>query len=148
MTQVAYNKTASFNHEITEKYTAGIILTGHETKSAKQGRFDLTGARVLTRNEELWLTGASIPSFQPKNAPATYDPTRSRKLLLKRDEILYLTGKLNSGLTLLPLRAYTERGFIKVELGLGRSRKKHDKREVIRRRETERDLRRLKPEEH
>lgn len=148
MTQVAYNKTASFNHEITEKYAAGIVLTGHETKSAKQGRFDLTGARVLSRNDELWLTGASIPSFQPKNAPADYDPARSRKLLLKRDEMTYLAGKLNSGLTLLPLRAYTERGFIKVEVGLGRSRKKHDKREVIRKRETERDLRRLKPEEH
>lgn len=148
MSQLAYNKTASFNHEILEKYAAGIVLTGHETKSIRQGRFDLTGARVLARNNELWLTGASIPSFQPKNAPANYDPTRSRKLLLKEEEILYLIGKLNSGLTLLPLRSYTEHGFIKVEIGLGRSRKKYDKREAIKKRDIERDLRRMKPDEH
>ena len=148
MSQLAYNKTAAFNHEITEKYTAGIVLIGHEAKSIRQGRFDLTGSRVLVRNGELWLTGASIPSFQPNNAPAEYDTTRSRKLLLKDVEILELINKLNAGLTLLPLRAYTERGFIKVELGLGRSRKKHDKREAIKKRDVERDLRRMKPSEH
>ncbi|MEK7465520.1 MAG: SsrA-binding protein SmpB [Patescibacteria group bacterium] len=148
MPPIAVNKNATFDYEIAEKFSAGVELTGHEAKSAKRGRFDLSGARVNLRGGEAWLVGTSIPSFQPGNTPAEYDVTRSRKLLLKKDELLYLDGKLKSGLTLVPLCAYTNRGFLKIELGLGRMRKKYDKREAIKKRDMERDLRRLKPNEH
>lgn len=148
MPPIAVNRNAMFDYEIVEKFSAGVELTGHEAKSAKRGRFDLSGARVNLRGGEAWLVGTSIPSFQPGNTPAEYDATRFRRLLLKKDELLYLDGKLKSGLTLVPIRAYTNHGFLKIELGLGRMRKKHDKREAIKKRDMERDMRRLKPNEH
>ncbi len=106
------------------------------------GRLDIAGSHVIIRGGELYLIGANIQSFQPKNIPSDYDATRTRKLLLKRTEISYLIGKIQSGLTLVPLKAYTHRGFVKLELGLGKGRKKSDKREVIKKRETEREIRR------
>lgn len=141
---VRVNRRAWFDYEILEKFAAGIVLSGHEAKSVKMGHADLAGAHAIARGGELFLVGMNIPSFQPKNAPKDYDPERSRKLLLKKDEIAYLFGKLRSGLTLVPLRVYTtKRGLIKIELGLGRNRKKHDKREAIKKRETEREIRRF-----
>ncbi|MEK7630016.1 MAG: SsrA-binding protein SmpB [Patescibacteria group bacterium] len=142
MSRVSVNKRATFDYDVAEKFTAGLVLTGHEVKSVKTGHCDIAGSRAIVKNNEIFLVGMNIPSFQPKNAPKGYDPVRTRKLLMKKSEIKYLTGKLQSGLTLLPLKTYTERGFVKVELGLGRLRKKEDKREVIKKRETERDIRR------
>jgi SsrA-binding protein len=139
----AINKRANFDYEILEKFTAGIALTGHETKSVKMGRCDIVGSRAIIKNNEAYLVGANIPSFQPNNAPPGYDPTRTRKLLLKREEIKYLIGKLQTGLTLVPLQIYNKRGFLKVELGLGRAKKKSDKRETIKRREAEKEIRRF-----
>ena len=143
MVALAQNKRAGFDYEISEKFTAGIVLTGHETKSVKMGRCDIAGARAATKDNEIYLIGANIPSFQPLNAPKDYDPTRTRKLLLKNEEIKYLTGKLQGGLTLVPLKIYTNRGFVKAELGLGKIRKKHDKREMIKKREAEREIRKF-----
>jgi SsrA-binding protein len=144
MATFAVNRRANFDYEFSEKFTAGIALTGHETKSVKRGRCDIVGSRAIIRGNEIYLIGANIPSFQPNNAPPGYDPTRTRKLLLKREEIKYLVGKLQTGLTLVPLQIYnTKRGFLKVELGLGRAKKKSDKREAIKRRETEREIRRF-----
>lgn len=142
MPELSVNKRALFDYDIAEKFTAGVELTGHEAKSAKMGRMDIAGCHAIVRGNELYLTGTTIHSFQPGNAPAEYDPTRTRKLLMKHEEIRYLTGKLNSGLTLVPLKAYTHRGFVKIELGLGKGRKKSDKREVVKKREVERDIRR------
>jgi len=139
----AVNRRANFDYEFSEKFTAGIALTGHETKSVKMGRCDIVGSRAIIKNNEAYLVGANIPSFQPNNAPSGYDPTRTRKLLLKREEIKYLIGKLQTGLTLVPLQIYTKRGFLKVELGLGHAKKKSDRREVIRKREVEREIRRF-----
>jgi len=87
--------------------------------------------------------GLEIPSFQPNNSPPGYDALRTRRLLLKRDEIRYLAGKLQSGFKLLPLKAYVERGLIKIELGLGRIRKKQDRRELIKKREALREIRKF-----
>lgn len=140
MKTIAINKRAGFDYEISEKFTAGIVLTGHETKSVKMGHCDIVGARAAIKDNEIYLIGTNIPSFQPLNAPKDYDPTRTRKLLLKKEEIKYLAGKLQSGLTLVPLKIYTNHGFVKVELGLGKIRKKHDKREVIKKREAEREI--------
>lgn len=140
MTNLAENKRAGFDYEILEKFQAGIELIGHEVKSAKMGHFNLAGAHAILKDNEIFLLGASIPSFQPGNAPENYDSERTKKLLLKRDEIKYLLGKIKAGLTLVPIRAYTNRGLIKLEIGLARGRKKSDKRELIKKREFKRNL--------
>ncbi len=142
MANLAENRKAGFDYEILEKFTAGIELTGHEAKSAKMRRFDLAGSHAIVRDNEIFLVGANIHSFQPTNAPKDYDPQKTRKLLLKREEIKYLLGKTKSGLTIVPLKAYTNRGFIKIEIALAKGRKKHDKRELIKKKETEREIKR------
>ncbi len=142
MEPYAVNKKALFNYEILETFVAGVVLSGHEAKSIKLGRFDISGSHVIVRSGEAYLVGATIHPFQVKNAPDNYDPTRSRKLLLKREELDYLVGKLQAGLTLVPLKSYNMRGFVKIELGLGRGKKKADKRETIKKRETEREIQR------
>lgn len=144
MATLAINKRARFDYEILEKLTAGIELTGHEAKSAKLGHPNVAGTHAIVRDDEAFLIGMDIPSFQPNNAPSDYDPMRTRKLLLRRSEIKHIAGKTQSGLTLVPLKLYTERGLIKVEIALARGRKKHDKRELIKKRETEREIRRFK----
>ncbi len=143
MENLAENKRAGFDYEILEKFSAGVELIGHEVKSAKMGHFNLAGAHAIIRNGEVYILGASIPSFQPGNAPENYDSERTKKLLLKQEEIKYLLGKTKSGLTLVPTRAYTNRGLIKIEIALARGRKKSDKRELIKKRETEREIRRI-----
>ena len=141
MSTIAKNKKAYFDYEILETYEAGIVLTGHEVKSAKLGHISLKGAYVTIKNNEAYLTGANISPYQPANMPKDYDPTRSRKLLLNRAEISALIGKSKSeGLTMLPLSVYTKKGKIKVEVGLARGKRKYEKREKIKRRDTEREI--------
>lgn len=144
MSVLAVNRRAPFDYEILERFTAGIVLTGHEVRSAKVGRLDLAGAHAVIRGGEAFLLGAQIHSFQPGNAPEGYDPARTRKLLMNREEIARLLGRIKAGLTLVPLRAYTHRGLMKLELGLGRGRKRGDKRELIKKREMEREIRRFR----
>ena len=139
------NKRARFDYEILEEFSAGIVLSGHETKSIKQGHCSLSGAHAIVRNNELYIVGMQIPSFQPENIPTDYDPDRVKKLLMKKGEIATILGKLKSGLTLVPLKVYnTKRGLLKIQLGLGRGLKKHDKRELIKKREIEREIQRFK----
>lgn len=143
MATFAENRKAYFNYEILEKFEAGLVLTGQEVKSIRQGRVQITGSYVMPRNEELWLMGATIPPYQPKNVPADYDPQRPRKLLLKKEEIKYLTGKSQQkGLTLVPLKVYTNKGRIKLEFGVARGRKKAGKKEVLKKRAVEREMQR------
>jgi len=142
MKTIAANRRAGFDYEIIEKYEAGIELNGQEVKSVKNGRFNLAGSYVVPKNGELWLLNADIPPYQPKNVPADYDPARSRKLLLHKREIKTLAGKLRQkSFSLIPVRAYPKNGFIKLELGLGRNRKKSDKRELLKKRSAEREMR-------
>lgn len=141
MKVLALNKRANFDYEILEKFKAGVELTGHEVKSIKMGRISIVGAHAIVRGGELYLVGMEVSSFQPKNAPTNYDPKRTKKLLMNRKEINYLVGKLETNLTLVPLSVYTDRGLVKLELGLGRGRKKQDKRELIKKREVEREIR-------
>jgi len=141
---LAKNKKAYFKYQILEKFEAGISLIGQEVKSIKSGRINLSGAYVVLKNSEVYLIGANIPPYQPKNAPADYQPERSRKLLLKKSEIKYLIGKAKQkGLTLVPLRVYTKKGKIKLEFGIAKGLKKFDKRELIRKREVEREIKRV-----
>ena len=144
MKEIVRNKKAYFNYEILEKFTAGISLLGYEVKSIKSGRISLKGTYAVLKDEELFLVGANIPPYQPKNTPKDYNPERSRKLLLRKSEIKYLIGKTKQkGLTIIPLRVYDIRGKIKLELGLVKGKKKFDKRELIKKRETEREIRRI-----
>lgn len=139
---LAQNKKVLFNYQILEKFEAGISLIGQEVKSIKSGRINLAGSYVVIKNNEVFLIGANVPPYQPKNAPQDYDPERSRKLLLKKSEIKHLIGKSREkGLTLIPLKIYTKQRKIKLEFGIGKGRKKTDKRELIKKRETEREIR-------
>ncbi len=138
----AENRKAHFNYAILEKFEAGIVLIGTEVKSIKLGRIDLAGSYVVLKNGELFLIGAKIPPYQPKNAPADYNPERPRKLLLNKKEINYLIGKAQErGSALIPLKVYANNAKIKCEFGIGKGKKKYDKRETIKKREAEREIR-------
>lgn len=150
MPVLAVNKRANFDYDIQETYEAGLVLLGHEVKSVKTGHVSLKGSFVTfkkTKNKNLpeaYLTNAHIPLYKFAGAVKNYEPTRSRKLLLKKKEIAYLLGKKDEqGLTLVPIKIYTKRSFIKLEFGVGKGRKKYDKREVIKKRELDRNIRTL-----
>ncbi len=138
MSVLAVNKRASFDYDISERFEAGIVLRGFEVKSVKTGHISLKGSFVTVRGEELYLTNANIPLYKHAGAIANYDPTRPRKLMLHRAEIARLIGKSRvEGLTLVPIRVYTKRGLLKLEFGIGKGRKKIDKRQVIKKRESD-----------
>ncbi len=147
MSEIIANKRVYFDYEILETYEAGIELLGFEVKAIKIGRANLTGSYAVVRNNQVWLLNASVSHYQAKNTPQSYDPLRTRRLLLHKSEIKELLGKTaQQGLTLVPLKMYNKEQKIKVLLGLGRHKKKADKRETIKRREAEREVRRtLKP---
>ena len=140
---ITINKRAYFDYNILEAYEAGIELKGFEVKSIKTGRINLAGAYAIIRDNQAWLINADIPAYQPKNAPIDYDSKRTRRLLLKKSEIKNLIGSIaKKGLTLMPLKVYTKNRKVKIEIGLGKSRKKKDKRELIKKREAKREMRR------
>ena len=144
MPDYAFNRQAGFEYEFLEKYEAGLVLSGQEVKSIRAGHLSLNSAYVILQGEEAWLLNANLPPYQPKNTPAGYEPTRSRKLLLKRDEIRSLIGLTKqTGLTLVPLRAYNKANKIKLEFFLGRGKKQRDKREAIKKRDFQREQRRF-----
>lgn len=130
------NKKAFFNYEISDTFEAGVVLTGAEVKSIKSGRADLSDAYVKILGDELWLVNSDIPRYK-YDGSSEYDPKRSRKLLVKKRELVQVESKLRQkNLTLIPVSVYTTRGKIKVEVGFGKGRRKHEKRA----REKERDL--------
>lgn len=133
---IVINRRATFDYQILEKYEAGIELKGWEVKAIKTGHINLAGSFAAVKDDQIWLTNADIPPYQPANTPPDYDPGRSRRLLLKKSQIKELIGKTKEqGLTLVPLRVYIKNRRIKIELGLASSRKKTDKREAIKKRE-------------
>lgn len=143
MQDLSVNRTAHFDYEILDTYEAGIELFGFEVKSVKTGHANLTGSFVVIRNEEAVLLNATIPAYQPANAPKNYEPTRTRRLLLHKKEINELIGKTaQKGLTLVPLKMYNKNNKIKVLIGLAKHKQKHDKRETIKKRDVMREVRR------
>lgn len=143
MAAYAENKKAYLNYEILETFQAGLVLNGQEVKSIKSGRIQLAGSYVVFRAEDLFLTGANIPPYQPANAPQEYNAERPRKLLLHKTELKYLIGKVKEkGLTLVPLRVYNQKRKIKLEFGLARGKTKQDKREKIKKQDTQREIER------
>jgi SsrA-binding protein len=137
------NRKARFQYEILDTYEAGISLTGTEVKSIREGRVNIRDAYGLIRGGEVWLLNAHISPYQASGQYFNHDPKRTRKLLLKRREISKLVGKLEQqGLTLVPLKMYFKRGWIKVSLGLGKGKKLYDKRETLKARQSKRDIER------
>ncbi len=140
---IAENRRARFDYEPLEKFEAGIVLDGFEVKSAKLGRLNLSGSYALIRGGEAYLLNASIQPFPGANVPPGYDPDRTRKLLLTKEQIRTLRGRIEEKrLTLVPFRAFVTRNLVKVELALARSKKEQDKRETIKKRDTDREMRR------
>ena len=137
------HKKAYFNYEILEKFEAGIELLGFEVKALRGHKGSLEGAYVTVRGGEAFLLNADIPAYQEKNTPDTYDSRRNRKLLLTKGEIVRL-GAIESkkGLTVVPLSIYNSKRKVKVSIGIARGKKEFDKRESIKKRDTERDMRR------
>jgi len=129
--------------EVLETFQAGLVLNGQEVKSIKSGRIQLAGSYIVFKGEELFLVGATIPAYQPANAPNNYDPERPRKLLLHAEELKYLIGKTQQkGLTLIPLKVYNQKRTLKLEFGLAKGKGKADKREDIKKKETKREIER------
>ena len=137
---IAVNRKARHDYFIDETVEAGIVLTGSEVKSLRDGRCNLVDSFARISRGEAFITNVHISPYDPA-ARENHEPSRSRKLLLHRIEIDRLEGKLNQkGLTLIPLRIYfNARGRAKIELGLGRGKKHYDKRQTVKEREAKRE---------
>lgn len=137
---IATNRRARHEFEILETVEAGLVLRGTEVKSLRDSQVTFKDAYATIRNNEAWLRGCHINPYS-HGTDANHDPERDRKLLLHRREINRLNGKIaERGLTLIPLRLYLKRGRVKLELGLARGRKTHDKRSAIKEREVRREM--------
>jgi SsrA-binding protein len=136
------NRRARHDYELLERFEAGLVLTGTEVKSLRQGRVTLGQAFADLRDGELWLVGAEIATYDQGNI-ANHEPARDRKLLLHRSELSSLYGKVREkGLTLVPTRMYWKDGRVKVELALARGKQTIDKRRDIAKREADRAIQR------
>ena len=147
-TLIDYSK-ARFNYEILEKFEAGIELAGFEVKSLKKGQGSLEGSYVIVRGGEAFAMNVFIPPYQEKNTPGSYEPRRNRRLLMKKKEIAQLanaegsSGKGSGGLTIVPISIYNKGNLVKVSVAIVRGKKKFDKRETTKKRETDREVSRL-----
>ena len=140
MADVANNRQARFRYHLLETWEAGLVLTGTEVKSLREGKATIKDGYASVRDGEVWLHNVHIPPYAPA-ARENHDPERSRKLLMHRREIERLIGKTRErGLTLIPMRLYFSNGRAKVEIALARGKDVRDKRESIREREQRREV--------
>ncbi len=139
---LADNRKALHDYEVLEKFQAGLVLSGQETKSIKNGHLSLKGAYITFHNGDAYLTNAHVTKYKQAGDLTDYDPTHSRRLLLRKKEIRYLQGKLEEkGLTIVPLSVYTKNRFVKMEIAVARGKKQHDKRETLKKRDAQREMR-------
>jgi SsrA-binding protein len=137
---VAVNRQASYEYNLLERYEAGLVLSGTEIKSIRQGRVSLQGSYAAADNGELWLHNCHIAPYEAGGV-WNKEPTRPRKLLLHKDEIRELSeGVATKGLTIVPLRLYIKGGRAKVELALARGKRQYDRREAIAKRDAQREI--------
>lgn len=137
--EYANNPKVGFDYEILETLEAGIVLKGYEVKSVKTGKVSIKGSYVKILNEEPFLIGATISPYQSANTPDDYDPQSSRKLLLSKKQIAVLVGTSQAhGLTLVPLKLYDKKGLIKLLIGIARGKKKYDKRDSLKKKDSAR----------
>lgn len=140
---LAKNKKAFFDYHILERIEGGMVLSGQEVKAVRSGKASLSGSFITIKNNKVFLVNSTISPYQPKNAPKDYDSKRERQLLLSKKQIGYLYGKMKEGrISLIPLNIHTSGNFLKLEIGVAKGKKKYDKRETIKRREVDRDIRR------
>ncbi len=140
---VSDNRQARYLYEILETFETGISLVGTEVKSIRAGKVNLRDGFAMIRDGEVWLLNVQISVYESSSQTFNHDPRRTRKLLMNRDEIRKLTGKTQEqGLTLVPLKMYFKRGWVKVDMALVRGKKLHDKREDLRKRDDQRDMQR------
>ncbi|HEC32753.1 MAG TPA: SsrA-binding protein SmpB [Candidatus Kaiserbacteria bacterium] len=143
MADLIRNKKATFNFEILETFEAGLELLGYEVKSLRKKRGSLEGSHVVVRGSEVFLVGATIPPYQPINTPKDYDTERTRKLLLNKKEINKLGGaESQRGLTIVPISVYNKGRNLKLKIAIARGKKKSDKRQVIKDRDSKKDIER------
>jgi SsrA-binding protein len=139
MKVLAKNRRATFDYAITERLTAGLVLSGPEVKSTKAGAASLKGSFIVIRDGEAYLTNAHINPYNHARSEG-YEPTRDRKLLLHRKQLDGLIGTKQSGLSIIPTALLQAGPLVKLEVGIGRGKKRYDKRETIKRRDTIRDI--------
>lgn len=134
--EYASNPRTHFDYEIIETIEAGLVLKGYEAKSIRTGKVSLRGAYIKILNNIPVLLGATISPYQQANIPDTYDPRADRKLLLSKRQIAVLIGVgQTKGLTLIPLKIYDKKGRIKMLIGIGKGKKKYDKRETLKKKD-------------
>ena len=138
---IATNRRARYDYEVMETIEAGLVLTGTEIKAIREGRVSLSDSYAKPENGEMWLVNLHIAKYSA-DSMQNHDPTRPRKLLLRKDQIRRLTRMVSErGLTLVPLRLYIKKHYAKVELGLARGRRRYDKRRAIVERDREKEAR-------
>jgi SsrA-binding protein len=139
---IVKNRKATFNYDVKDSYLAGIALLGHEVKSIRLGEIDLKGAYVTVHNNEIVLTNAHIKPYKYADIPSSYDPDRSRKLLLNKAEVERLITAKQNGLTIVPLSVELQGKYIKLRIATARGKRKADKRQTIKARDIGRDIQR------
>lgn len=137
---VAKNKRGTYDYSISERIVAGLMLSGPEVKSSKSGEISLKGSYISIRGGEAYLIGAHIRKYAQSSATGDYDPTRPRKLLVHKKQLAEIINAKHAGVQAVPLAVGVERGLVKLEIGLGRGQRKHDKRQVIKARQTLREM--------
>jgi SsrA-binding protein len=141
MSIVVRNKKASYEYEFIETLTAGIKLIGSEVKSIKSNKVSISEAYCYIKNGEVFIKGMNITEYKESGIHTNHEPTRVRKLLLNKSEIIKLDSLIQTkGLTIIPVSVILKNGLVKVEIALGRGKKLHDKRESIKKRDLEREL--------
>ena len=137
---IARNKKARFNYDLSDRYEAGMVLTGSEVKSLRMGKANLSDSYARLKNGEMWLVSCHISPY-PFASYENHEPERPRKLLMHKREINKLSGKIQEqGMSLIPLAIYFKRGRAKVELALAKGKKAHDKRQTIKKRDQQREI--------
>lgn len=143
MSVLIQNKKVYLDFEVTETFQAGMELFGFEVKSLRNKHGFLAGSHITLRGGEAYLIGASIPAYQEGNTPKGYDPARNRRLLLTKKEIGILSGaESQKGLTIVPISVYSKGRKLKLEIAIVRGKKKFDKRETLKKRDSKRDIER------
>ena len=141
--RIADNKKAAFNYFFEERYEAGVVLHGWEVKALRSGKVQLTDGYVLIKDGELYLLGCQINPLKTASTHVSPDSARIKKLLMKKDEIKRLVGKVEQkGYTLVPINLHWKNGFVKCDIALAKGKAEHDKRDVIKDREGKREVER------
>jgi len=147
--RIADNKKAAYNYFFEERYEAGMVLQGWEVKAARSGKAQLTDGYVVIREGELFLIGCLINPLKTASTHVNPDSARTKKLLMKKDEIKRLIGKVEQkGYTLVPIQMYWKEGKVKCEIALAKGKAEHDKRDTIKDREGKREVERAMKERH